>query len=328
METSGERRGFSGNISSLDDLFCAALDKRESLLSGTDDDCFRVFNSSGDGMEGLTVDVYGEYLLVQFFHESLFNLENMLVETAVRQLQERGKPVRGALLKKRMKAEDAGPSGPGKSMLIYGENPPSDLTVLHNGMRLHCDLVDYQSTGVFMDMRDVRNSLREWYASCSSMLNLFSHTGAFSVHARKYGIEHCVNVDLSRSIHRRAKLNHSLNGIACDDRDFICGDVGDWISRFRKKKSKFSLIVYDPPTFSRNKKSVFSVRRNFKKHVEFLQDICDGGYVMTCINTFSIGVDEYLSFHPKGLKNIFLHREAPDFRYKNESYLKAGLWRV
>ncbi len=312
----------------MDDLLCGALMKREPLLSGADDDCCRLFNSSGDGMEGLTVDLYGEYILIQFFHESLYNREQEVVEIAVKRLRERGKTVQGALLKKRTKAEEAERPGAGKSELIFGVNPPTDYAVLHNGIRLHCDLVDFQSTGVFMDMRDVRNSLRDWYGSCASMLNLFSHTGAFSVHARKYGVEHCVNVDLSRSIHRRAKLNYALNGIAWDDRDFISGDTGEWINRFSRKKRKFSLIVYDPPTFSRNKKSVFSVRRDFRKHLEKLQDISDDGYILTCINTFSIGVDEYLSFHPGGMKNIFLLREAPDFRYANGPYLKAGLWKI
>jgi 23S rRNA (cytosine1962-C5)-methyltransferase len=306
----------------------AAVEKRGALLAREGDTCFRLFNSTGDGMEGLTVDLYGEYLLIQVFDESLFGLGEPVADAMVKDLAEMGREVRGVLLKNRVKAEEDRLPELRKSGLLSGDLPPGDFTVLHNGLRLGCDLLDYQNTGVFMDMRDVRDAMAPFYEGKGSMLNLFSHTGAFSVHAQAHGVSACVNVDLSRSIHRRAKVNYGLNGLSVDDRDFIAGDVQEWLGIFIKKKRTFPLIVYDPPTFSRNKRRTYRVKIDFSKHIGMLSEISAGGFVLTSINTFSISREEYLSFHPAGWEMVFLKHEAPDFSLGGEPYLKAGLWKT
>ena len=306
----------------------AAFAKRLPLLERKGDTCFRLFNSSGDGIEGLTADLYGGYLLLQLFDESVFGIEERTADALEKALGSAGIALRGILLKNRVKADERKLTELRKSALLRGDMPPGDLTVLHNGMILRCDLMDYQNTGVFMDMRSVRDALAPYYREAPGMLNLFSHTGAFSVHALMHGCKGCVNVDLSRSIHRRARDNYGLNGIGCDDRDFIAGDVEEWIRIFIRKKREFPFIVYDPPTFSRNKKRTYSVRADFRKHMEMLADLSCGGYVLTCVNTISIGREEYLSSHPAGWKRVFLEHEAEDFRLGKDPYLKAGLWKT
>ena len=95
------------------------------------------------------------------------------------------------------------------------------------------------------------------------MLNLFSYTALFSVHAVRRGITGAVNVDLSRAVLERAKVNYGLNGLRIDERDFIYGDSLEWIRRFRKKGRTFSFVIFDPPTFSRNRQRSFSSRRDY-----------------------------------------------------------------
>ena len=55
-------------------LLAAALDARAELIARLHDeqtDAYRLFHGSVDGPPGLTIDRYGDLLLVQCFHSSL-----------------------------------------------------------------------------------------------------------------------------------------------------------------------------------------------------------------------------------------------------------------
>ena len=88
------------------DLISMAIEKRSHLLT-IHPDSFRLFNSSGDGLEGLTIDLYSEYLLVQFFIKSCFKA-NEKRYCACCQAGSIVVPVsiKGILLKNRCKADD------------------------------------------------------------------------------------------------------------------------------------------------------------------------------------------------------------------------------
>lgn len=178
-------------------------------------------------------------------------------------------------------------------------------------------------------MREIRRELESFYREIlpEKMLNLFSYTGLFSVHALLHGVKYAVNVDLSRGVLRRAMENYRLNNLAFDGRDFIYGDAVSWVKRFARQDKKFDFIVLDPPTFARNRKQTFSVKQDFSKIVESLGGIAPGGYVLTAINSISVGVDEFLSYHPSRWERLFLAHESSDFTVVGEPYLKVALWK-
>jgi 23S rRNA G2069 N7-methylase RlmK/C1962 C5-methylase RlmI len=133
-------------------------------------------------------------------------------------------------------------------------------------------------------------------------------------------------VDLSRSVLRRARTNYELNGLAADDRDFVYGDALNWLDRFHKKGRTFDMVIFDPPTFSRNRNRTFSVRKDYGQALEKIDRVA-GRYVFTSVNTFSVNLDEYVSWHPDRWEPVFLGHESSDFRPGERPYLKAGLWR-
>jgi len=133
-----------------------------------------------------------------------------------------------------------------KSTILEGEYPSSGIVVTQNGVKAGVDLVNGQNTGIFLDMRDIREKLRTFYKSESinRMLNLFSYTALFSVHALKNGVNNAVNIDLSRGVLNRARVNYQLNDLKVDERDFIFGDALDWTKQFSKKKSILRLCCF------------------------------------------------------------------------------------
>jgi 23S rRNA (cytosine1962-C5)-methyltransferase len=310
-------------------LLSTAFRKRQPLYGDPATNCFRLFNGAGDGLDGLALDWYHGYVLAQYYKEPLFGMSDELlrgIDAAAGLLP--AAPA-GILMKNRMKQEDAADIAAVRtSILLRGGEPPEGHTVMQNGVRAAVDLVWGQSTGIFLDMREVRDRLAPYYAPADTMLNLFSYTAIFSVHAVRHGITGAVNVDLSRAVLERARVNYGLNGIRVDERDFIYGDSLDWIRRFRKKGRTFSFVVFDPPTFSRNRQTSFSTRRDYADALSLLAVIAPGGHALTSVNSFTITGEQYRSFHPGGWKLEFFCNESSDFTRVEDAYLKVGLWRI
>lgn len=317
------------DINVIRSLIEKAIEKRVHLFGNPETDCFRIFNSSGDGMEGLTADYYRGYILLQFFRETVEEQLPRVIEAFDSGATHIPGGINGMLVKNRI-ARNVADSGEWKSIIVKGEYPSEGIIVRQNGIRMKADLLNGQNTGIFLDMREIRTSLADFYSAEKplSMLNLFCYTGAFSIHALSMGVAHAVNVDLSKSVLKKARENYSLNNLKIDERDFIYGDSYEWVRIFAKKKITFNFAVFDPPTFSRNRGKNFSVKNDYGRFLENLEIIVPRGYVFSSINSNSVSREEYESFHPRGWELIMFANESSDFIYRGNPYLKAGLWKI
>lgn len=299
-----------------------AYDKRKWLLDHEKyTNSYRLVNGDGDSLQGITVDRYGEYLLVQSYehYDSL-----LIAKNVEKTLQALWFPVKGVLFKDRTTL--AGGSDVCKSIQIFGEIPHTEYVVRQNGVDVSVDLINGINTGLFLDMREVRNELASVYPK-GSLLNLFSYTAVFSIHAIQSGMEHAINVDVARSVHEKAIRNYSLNKIRIDMRNFVADSSSDYLKYALKKGLHFSMVIMDPPTFARSKRGSFSVKTDYVKHLEMIEKL-DPQYVYTVINTHTISVKEYTSMHPVNwIIEKFWH-ESSDFTHEGDGYLKSALWRI
>ncbi len=320
----------STHTGSLKDLVKKAVDKRARLFGNSETDCFRIFNSGADGIDGLAMDIYRDYVLIQYFREGIISIleDSGKRKELLSPLEKLPIEIKGILVKNRMKGDVDSIQGQRKSVVMEGAAPHMDFCVRQNGVLAAVDLINGQNTGIFLDMRSVREDLKAFYLEngVRDILNLFSYTGIFSIHALKNGAGSCINIDTSKTVLTRARKNYSLNGQAQDDRDFICGDSMKWIKIFTKKGNSFHFTIFDPPTFSRNKKKTFSIKKDYMKSLELLVAIARDGYALTSVNSLSVSRDEYLSWHPRGWRLIAFHNESSDFLSDGEPYLKVGLW--
>ncbi len=313
------------------DLLKKAIDKRSGLFSNKENTCFRLFNAGGDGIKGMTIDLYGEYLLVQHFDEDLSDNKffDIIYKQSPALLFSSGIEIKGVLLKNRTKIKVEGDMAAVRvSSLVEGSHPPENYIVKQNGLNYKVDLISGQNTGLFLDMREARDDMIKYYPGMKSMLNLFCYTGAFSVHAVKNGLKSSINIDISKTVLNRTKDNFEINAIKIDTRDFIRGDSSEWIKKFIKIGKTFDLIIFDPPTFSRNKDKSFSVKNDYIKSLELLKKLAPDGKIFTSINSASVNKKDYISFHPSGFKLLQFWNESADFPFEDTPYLKAGLWSV
>lgn len=303
----------------------ASMKKRDDLYA---ESCsaFRLFNSGGDGIQGLVIDRYGEYLLIQIFEEKVVPEKERIFESVRSVITELPFAPKGILYKRR--DETASSQKEYRSELVWGEMPERSYHVIQAGVTAAVNLVDGLNTGLFLDMRSVRNELAALYASgMESMLNLFCYTGMFSVHALKNGLKRSCNVDISGTVLRRAKENYSINELRVDNRDFICEDSGVFLKKAVAKGKKYDIVVFDPPTFARNKHKSFSVTRDYAEYCDRI-GMVSAGYVLSVVNTYTVSDDEYKGYHPSDWKLIKMFHESDDFTPEKNFYLKVGLWHI
>lgn len=138
--------------------------------------------------------------------------------------------------------------------------------VREHGLGYWIDFAAGYSQGLFLDQRENRRDLREMSAG-RSVLNCFAYTCAFGVAAAAGGAR-TVNLDLSRRYLDWGRRNYEVNGLDPAAREFVQGDVMDWLRRFGKKGRRFDVIVLDPPTFSRSDRGeVFRIEKDFDRLV-------------------------------------------------------------
>lgn len=315
-----------------DDLLKTAVEKRMHLFSDPRTDCFRLFNGDGDGIDGLTVDYYAGHILVQYFNDFALNSMESIIRIIISQSDMAPFQVISILSKdRRVQTGNADRNSVWRSRIIEGKYDEDEgVIVRQNGTLAKVDLVNGQNTGIFLDMREIRGQLEGFYpgSGISSMINLFCYTGLFSVHALMNGVSNAVNVDLSKGVLRRAIINYELNGLNVDDRDFLYGDSMEWIRMLSRKNTVFDFGVFDPPTFARNRKKNFSVRKDYQDSLKKLEKLIPEGYVLTSINSYSVSETEYRSCHPAKWELLMFGNESADFVNRGNTYLKTGLWKI
>ena len=94
---------------------------------------------------------------------------------------------------------------------VLGETPEFPIVIEENFTFYNVDLNDGLMTGIFLDQKEVRKKLRDYFAENRSILNLFSYTGAFSVVASK-NAKVTTSVDLANRSRTLTEENFGLNG--------------------------------------------------------------------------------------------------------------------
>jgi len=135
--------------------------------------------------------------------------------------------------------------------------------VQEGGLKFWVNFRDYLDTGLFLDHRIVRASLREW-AKGADFLNLFCYTGSATVYAAAGGARSTTSVDLSNTYLDWAHENLLLNGFGGPSHELYRADCLQWLEEQEPKGPRFDLIFVDPPTFSNSKRmeGVLDVQRD------------------------------------------------------------------
>ena len=255
-----------------------ALDLRAQII-GPDTDCYRLLYGEGDFLPGITADRYGRFAVLKTYTESVAGLVPPVVRALSKALTLRGVLTRDG----------------GELRALWGELPPPELSVKENGLELLANLYDGQKTGLFLDHRDNRWTLERFTAG-QSVLNLFSYTGAFSLYAARGGAAQVTSVDIAPAATEDARRNFARNEFDPDAHTFLTADVFTLLSSYAERGEQFGVVVLDPPSLARNKKSRFAALRAYEKlNAQALRCVTPGGLLATASCTSQVSAEEFRS---------------------------------
>lgn len=169
--------------------------------------------------------------------------------------------------------------------LIEG-SVPDRHTVLENGAQYHVHLLKGQNHGLFLDMKNGRQWVRE-HAQGKKVLNLFSYTCAFSVAALQGGCDSVVNIDMSKGALSIGKQNHLVNGFTAGARFFGHDIFKSWGKL--TKLGPYEMIIADPPS---NQKGSFVATKDYSRLLKRLPELLtEDGEVLLCLNAPELTID-------------------------------------
>jgi len=234
-----------------------AIKAREGLFLPGHTEAVRLVNAESDGLPGLVVDQYGQYLVIQFLTLGIERWKETITELLWELLKPKGIYERSDV-DVRLKEGLEPVAG-----LLRGEEPPDRLEIRENGLKFWVDVKRGHKTGFYLDQRE--NRLRvKGFALGKEVLDAFSYTGAFGVYALSGGAKRVVHVDSSKDALEMAKANVELNGFPVRDENFVEGDVFEVLRKWRQEGRLFDLIILDPPKFAHSKEQVDDAVRGYK----------------------------------------------------------------
>lgn len=245
------------------------LAKRDGL------DGYRLIAGESDGMPGITIDRFQNYLVLQLLSAGaeyqraalLSALQHCYPECAIYDRSD------VAVRKKEGLELTQGH--------VFGAEPPALLPITEHGMSLLVDIKQGHKTGFYLDQRDSRLAARN-YAAGRDVLNCFSYTGAFAVSALMGGCKKVTNVDTSQDALDIARQNVELNKLDLAKAEFVREDVFQLLRKYRADGVKFDMIVMDPPKFVENKNQLASACRGYKDiNMLALQLLRPGGILLS-----------------------------------------------
>jgi len=167
-----------------------------------------------------------------------------------------------------------------KVEIIHGDLP-GDLEIEEHSLRFRVDLLHGQKTGHFLDQKENHLLLMERVKD-KDVLDCFSYSGSWGIHAAFFGAARVICVDSSERAVALARENAAVNGFA-DIVECEAVDAFDRLQSLKGEGKRFDVVVLDPPAFVKNRKVLQEALKGYftinRRAMELLRP---GGYLITC----------------------------------------------
>src|SRR5215831_18200862 len=269
----------------------AAVALRRKLLDLDRLGATRMINAESDGLPGIVVERYGDYLVTQLFTSAVSGLRDDLYDALEAELAPK------AIYEQRRYKSLAGEAPrQAAAELVRGSAAPVEVEIKEDDLTFVVDVTAPLSTGLFADLREGRRAVRQWAAG-RRVLNLFSYTGAISVYAQAGGAAEVCAVDVAAKAHARARKNFAASGFDPEKPEHIVGDAFKVLAKFEERKRVFDMVVIDPPAFAsaaaRGGKPWSALRDYSELVAACLRVLAPGGLLVAASSTHKIGPSEF-----------------------------------
>ena len=292
--------------------------------------CRLVFAES-DRLPALIVDTFDDVLVLQCLALGMERFKKDIVDALVSEMHPRGIWERNDVPVRRLEGLEM------CTGLLYGE-VPDRVQMTENGVSFWVDVKEGQKTGFFLDQKENRAAIAP-FVKGQKVLDCFTHTGSFALHAGHYGAADVTGVDISEYACEFATENAVLNHL--EDRvHFVAANAFDLLSEQSRKGEHYDVIILDPPAFTKSRNAVDSALRGYKEiNLRAMKMVRNGGYLITCSCSQHVLPEMFRSMVLDAAKDARVLLRQVEFRtqgkdhpilpYARETeYLKCGIYQI
>lgn len=235
--------------------------------------CRAIFSES-DFLPALIVDKFSDILVLQTSSLGIERFKTELIDILMDVIKPRGIYERNDITVRELEGLDQ------QKGFLHGEFD-TNVEVFENGIRFIVDVAEGQKTGYFLDQKENRAALKP-FVNEAKVLDCFTHTGSFALHAGSFGAASVLGLDISEHAVETATANAGLNGLGSLCR-FECANVFDRLREYYDAGECFDTIILDPPAFAKNRNSVKNAIRGYKEiNLRAMKILNSGGFLITC----------------------------------------------
>ena len=266
-----ERRDEPVDESWFRDRIERSLAYRDSLT--IDADAYRLLHAEADGVPGLVVDRYGDYLILQVGSAAVERRLGWVLGALDEQLAPAGVLLRGDSAARKREGLDTG------VRVLSGEVPEA-VVVREGPVRYEANLWRGQKTGSFLDQRENHLAAGRYASGAGRVLDVFSYAGGFALHAARSAGE-VEAVDSSGPALDAARSNARLNGL--DNITFTRARAFDLLRERSDAGERYDAVILDPPAFAKTRRELPRARRAYKEiNLRAMKLLGEGGILITC----------------------------------------------
>ncbi|MEQ1880130.1 MAG: class I SAM-dependent methyltransferase [Burkholderiales bacterium] len=235
----------------------AALQTRKLFGPKTPDAGVRLVHGESDGLPGLIVDRYADVVVVQFSSAGCMAWRDTIVDmlqelTAARAIYERSDS-------DILELEGLTPC----TGLLRGTLAPPIVEIAEADVKFQVDVARGHKTGFYLDQSENRVAIGRLCGD-RDVLNCFSYSGGFTLHALAGGARSVMSVDSSGDALEAARKHVRHNGFAEERCEWVDADVFPFLRKLRDQGRQFDLIILDPPKFAPTAATAERAARGYK----------------------------------------------------------------
>lgn len=291
----------------------------------------RLIFAESDGLPAVIADKFGDVIVVQILCLGMERFKGDIVDALAQELSPRGIYERNDVPVRELEGLSQ------QTGLLFGE-VPDRVEMQENGVRFLVDVKEGQKTGFFLDQKENRAAIAP-FVSGMRVLDCFTHTGSFALHAAHYGAAEVTGVDISEHACACALENARLNGV--EDRvRFECANAFDFLRAHQTAKEQYDVVILDPPAFTKTRSAVEGALRGYKEiNLRGMKLTRDGGFFITCSCSQHVTPDLFRGMLLEAQKDARVQLRQIEWRTQGRDhpillaspetqYLKCGIFQV
>jgi 23S rRNA (cytosine1962-C5)-methyltransferase len=277
-----------------------SIERRRPLLDDPATNAYRLIHGENDRMPGIVVDLYANVAVAKIYTDAWIPHLPALVPVLAEQLEALSSDGTLSLIIRFARSVEQQPDlGLIEGAPLYGPPPVEPVMFLENGLIFEANPTSGQKTGHFLDQRVNRALIRD-LSDGARVLDVFSCTGGFSVHAAAGGAHEVHSVDLAAPAIEAAKRNmthnHDVESVAACTHVGHHGDAFEVMEGLARRGEIFDVVIIDPPSFAQRQASVDGAIAAYEKLTRLgLALTRDGGTYLQASCSSRVSADEFFA---------------------------------